>query len=100
MCGSGIYKNFCLLSPNPTPNSPPDPIAYKLCITCHPSPVASFHGSKNVITLCSLYGSYTINKIIAGIPATAPVAKKCQNLHPAIIIIVAQIPIITIDALK
>ena len=34
------------------------------------------------------------------VPATAPVAKKCQNLHPAIIIIVAQIPIITIDALK
>ena len=23
LCGSGIYKNFCLLSPNPAPNSPP-----------------------------------------------------------------------------
>ncbi len=23
LCGSGMYKNFCLLSPNPTPNSPP-----------------------------------------------------------------------------
>ena len=23
LCGSGIYKNFCLLSPNPVPNSPP-----------------------------------------------------------------------------
>ncbi len=23
LCGSGIYKNFCLLSPNPAPNKPP-----------------------------------------------------------------------------
>lgn len=23
LCGSGIYKNFCLLSPNPVPNKPP-----------------------------------------------------------------------------
>lgn len=23
LCGSGMYKNFCLLSPNPAPNSPP-----------------------------------------------------------------------------
>ncbi len=23
LCGSGIYKNFCLLSPSPAPNSPP-----------------------------------------------------------------------------
>ncbi len=23
LCGSGIYKNFCLLSPNPAPNNPP-----------------------------------------------------------------------------
>ena len=30
LCGSGIYKYFCLLSPNPAPNKPPDPIAYKL----------------------------------------------------------------------
>lgn len=25
LCGSGIYKNFCLLSPNPDPNRPPEP---------------------------------------------------------------------------
>ena len=30
LCGSGMYKYFCLLSPSPTPNSPPEPIAYKL----------------------------------------------------------------------
>ena len=30
LCGSGIYKYFCLLSPRPTPKNPPDPIAYKL----------------------------------------------------------------------
>ena len=30
LCGSGMYKYFCLLSPNPKPNNPPDPIAYKL----------------------------------------------------------------------
>ena len=30
LCGSGIYKNFCLLSPKPAPNKPPEPIAYKL----------------------------------------------------------------------
>ncbi len=23
LCGSGMYKNFCLLSPNPVPNRPP-----------------------------------------------------------------------------
>lgn len=23
LCGSGMYKNFCLLSPNPAPNNPP-----------------------------------------------------------------------------
>lgn len=23
LCGSGIYRNFCLLSPNPAPNKPP-----------------------------------------------------------------------------
>lgn len=49
-CGSGKYKNFCLLCPSPNPNSPPDPIAYKLCITCHPVPRLSLHGSiKDVI---------------------------------------------------
>jgi hypothetical protein len=26
-CGSGKYKNFCLLSPSPRPKKPPDPIA-------------------------------------------------------------------------
>ena len=30
-CGSGMYKYFCLLFPSPTPNKPPEPIAYKLC---------------------------------------------------------------------
>ena len=29
-CGSGKYKYFCLLWPRPTPNNPPEPIAYKL----------------------------------------------------------------------
>lgn len=51
LCGSGMYKNFCLLSPNPAPNSPPEPIAYKLCIICHPSPFASLHGFKKVVIL-------------------------------------------------
>ncbi len=100
LCGSGIYRYFCLLSPNPTPNNPPEPIAYKLCITCHPSPVASFHGSKNVMTLCNLYGAAIISAVSIGTPAVAPVAAKCVNLHPAIIIIIEQIPIITTDELK
>ena len=30
LCGSDKYKYFCLLSPNPAPNRPPEPIAYKL----------------------------------------------------------------------
>lgn len=47
--GSGKYKYFCLLSPRPEPNKPPDPIAYKLWITCQPSPVWSCHGSINVV---------------------------------------------------
>ena len=62
--------------------------------------MASFHGSKKVITLCNLYGSIKINAMIAGIPTTLPVSKKCQNLHPAVIIITAQIPIITMELLK
>ena len=44
--GSDMYKYFCVLFPSPTPNNPPDPIAYKLCIICHPSPWGSCHGSK------------------------------------------------------
>ena len=27
--GSGIYRNFCLLCPSPSPNKPPEAIAYK-----------------------------------------------------------------------
>ena len=72
LCGSGKYKYFCLLNPRPVPNNPPEPIAYKLCITCHPLPKVSFHGSKNVVTLCNLYGSATIIAINAGIPITVP----------------------------
>ena len=72
LCGSGKYKYFCLLNPKPEPNSPPEPIAYKLCITCHPLPKESFHGSKNVVTLANLYGSAIIIAIRAGIPMAVP----------------------------
>ena len=27
LCASGMYNYFCLLSPSPTPKSPPEPIA-------------------------------------------------------------------------
>ena len=33
--GEGLVVEL-KLSPKPTPNSPPEPIAYKLCIICHP----------------------------------------------------------------
>ena len=95
-----MYKYFCLLSPSPTPKSPPEPIAYKLCITCHPVSDASFHGSKNDTTLCNLYGDFTINNTAAGIPIPPPTAKNWVNLHPATIIMMHTIPIITIEALK
>lgn len=62
--------------------------------------MASCHGSKNVITLFNLYGSNNINATTAGTPNTLPVTIKCQNLQPAIIIMIAHIPIITTDALK
>ena len=62
--------------------------------------VASFQGSKNVTTLRSLYGAKKINPIIAGTPKILPVDAKCENLHPAIIIIIEQIPIMTIELLK
>ena len=74
LCGSGIYKYFCLLSPKPAPNKPPEPMAYKLWITCHPSPVASFHGSKKVVILfvaCANLGIFAIAIPING-AATAP----------------------------
>ena len=44
-----MYKYFCLLSPSPTPNSPPEPIAYKLCIICQPESCASAQGFKNAV---------------------------------------------------
>ena len=53
-----------------------------------------------LITLCKRYGDVTINPIPNGTPTTEPVTRKCQNLQPAIIIIIATIPTITIDALK
>ena len=100
LCGSGMYKYFCLLSPSPTPNSPPEPIAYKLWITCQPLSVASFQGSKNVTNLSSLYGENAIAANKSGDPAPNPVSTKCLNLHPATIIIIHTIPTITIEALK
>ena len=79
LCGSGMYKNFCLLSPNPAPNKPPEPIEYKLWITCHPSPVASFHGSKKVVILFVAWANLGIFAIAIPIngAATAP---RYENL--------------------
>ena len=51
LCASGKYQYFCVLFPSPTPNNPPDPIAYKLCIICHPEPCVSANGFKNVTNL-------------------------------------------------
>ena len=95
-----MYKYFCLLSPSPTPKRPPEPIAYKLWITCQPVSVASFQGSKKETTLFNLYGDLTINSTIAGIPTPPPTATNCENLQPATIIIIHTIPTITIEALK
>ena len=49
-----MYKYFCLLFPSPAPNNPPDPIAYKLWIICHPESVASAQGSKKLNILVYL----------------------------------------------
>ena len=43
LCASGIYKYFCLLSPSPTPNNPPDPIAYKPCEVWYAVPLVFSH---------------------------------------------------------
>ena len=85
-CGSGMYKYFCLLSPNPTPNNPPDPIAYKLCIACQPVPVGSCHGSikfkilsilkLSEPALCPLVAKYTASAPPPAPPNNSPVYIK------------------------
>ena len=60
----------------------------------------SCHGFINVTNLFSLYGSIAISNASPGTPTPKPVNAKCLNLHPATIIIIQTIPIITIDALK
>ena len=107
-CGSEIYKYFCLLSPNPAPNNPPEPIAYKLCITCHPAPCGSAHGSKNDKILVirklpsPLHPEVSLYTKMAPIPAppTIPAAIKCNILAPAIINIMHVIIAIIKEALK
>ena len=59
LCGSGIYKYFCLLSPNPTPKSPPEPIAYNPWTACHPTSVASAQGSIKDIILFYTESSFS-----------------------------------------
>ena len=60
VCGSDMYKYFCLLWPNPTPNNPPEPIAYKLCITCHPSPCLSALGFFLVVFVGFVFGGFVV----------------------------------------
>ena len=101
-----MYKYFCLLCPNPTPNSPPEPIAYNPCITCHPPSVASDHGSKNVVNLVKRKSPFPVTCASISIPkipnepSETPAVKKYLNLVPAINIIIDIIPIIIIEALK
>ena len=47
LCGSAMYIYFCTPFPNPTPNKPPEPIAYNDCIICQPLFCGSCQGSKN-----------------------------------------------------
>ncbi len=61
LCGSGKYKYFCFPSPKPTPKIPPEPIAYKLWIICHPSPVVSLHGSRKVVILEIRKAPFSVN---------------------------------------
>ena len=101
-----MYKNFCLLFPNPTPNNPPEPIAYKLCTIWYPVPVASAHGSKKVLILSCLKppspppDNFFINTNAIPPASTAPPARKCKILHPAISIITELTVNITKETLK
>ena len=109
-CGSETYKYFCLLSPNPTPNNPPEPIAYRPCMVCQPVPVGSCQGSKKVSILPNLkldsyaaspaVAKYTARAVPPIPPTIAPLAIKYNNLHPATIIITNVINAITIPTLK
>ena len=101
-----MYKYFCLLSPSPTPNSPPEPIAYRLCMICHPEPCASAQGFKNAVILVNLNPPIPNHLASANIPPIKPVAPivpkvtKCDILLPATIIITATTKIIIKYALK
>ncbi len=91
---------------SPTPNSPPEPIAYKLCIICHPVFCASAHGFKKEVILVNLYVPI-LNDLariyMIPIPPVAPIApndKKCEILVPAVIIITETTNIIITEALR
>ena len=79
-----MYKYFCLLFPSPTPNNPPEPIAYKPCMICQPVPNGSFHGSINAKSLCILSGLTLkyLAKINKAVPPTVPpIPPKTRNGH-------------------
>ena len=94
-----------MLLPRPTPNNPPEPIAYKLWIIWYPVPVASDHGFKNTKILSILNESDSEVKFLAKYPPTPaipsnPTSTKCSILEPAISIITQVIAPITKHTLK
>ena len=95
-----------MLSPNPVPNNPPEPIAYKLCTTCQPSPLMSANGFINVVSLAKRKLPFSALVASSNIPATAteppviPIVRKCFSFAPAINIIIDIIETMTIEALK
>lgn len=60
LSAKGRYKYFCLDEKSPTPKSPPLPRLYSDWIVWNPSPCGDAQGSKNAISLWSLYGSIMI----------------------------------------
>ena len=106
LCGSDIYKYFCLLFPSPTPKIPPEPIAYRLCIICHPSSCAYAQGFRNDTILVNLYPpllknfAKTYSPTPLAVPPKTPNVKKCDILQPATIIITDTTATITSEALR
>ena len=66
--------------PSPTPNNPPEPIAYNPCIICHPVSSGSAHGSANAINLFNLYSPIPNSLASTYSPVAPKIAPEPPNI--------------------
>ena len=70
VCCSGRNDSlFCGPSPNPWPSHPPEPIATRDWIRCHPAPRGSIPGFRNTSSRFCWYGARLFHSGVARAPA-------------------------------